>query len=64
MRLIEFRNSHQSFDGSFRIDKASGSGLILTWENADHISRLSINLDKREAYIEYSENGNMKIYKI
>lgn len=63
-RLIEFRNSHQSFDGSFRVDKASGSELTLTWENAAHISRLSINLDRREAYIEYSDNGDMKIYNI
>lgn len=64
LRLIEFRNSHQSFDGTFAVEKASGGELILKRENGVHMSRLTVSFDKREAYVEYSDNGRINKYVI
>jgi len=57
IRLIRFRNSHKSFDGSFTVKKASDAELVLMWENSGHMSRLSVDIEKRQARIEYSDNG-------
>ena len=57
IRLIRFRNSHKSFDGSFTVKKASNEELVLMWENSEHMSRLSVDIEKRQAHIEYSDDG-------
>jgi len=59
IRLIRFRNDHPSFNGSFAVEKSSGGGLALSWNNQGHFSRLVVDLEKREAYIEYSDNGGI-----
>ncbi len=59
IRLIRFRNDHPSFSGSFAVEKSSGGGLVLSWNDQGHFSRLVVDLEKREAYIEYSDNGGI-----
>lgn len=64
LRLIKFRNEHQSFDGSFEVEKTSGSELVLKWTNNTHWSRLTIDSAKQTAYIEYSDDNDVKRYVI
>ena len=63
-RLIRFRNTHSSFDGVFALEKASGSGLVMRWANADSMSRLAIDLEQHEGYIEYSDTIGTGRYRI
>ncbi len=58
-RLMRFRNEHPSFGGTFTLEKAEGSELVMKWENGDQSSVLSINLSKPDAYVEYSEGENI-----
>lgn len=64
LRLIKFRNEHQSFDGLFEVEKASGGELVLKWTNNAYWSRLEIDSANRQAFIEYSDGGDIKRYVI
>ncbi|MBN2878428.1 MAG: sucrose phosphorylase [Clostridia bacterium] len=64
IRLINFRNNNESFDGEFSVVEASEKVLILKWSNNGHISTLNVDKDKNEAFIEYSIDDKIDKYYI
>ena len=57
IRLIRFRNEHQSFEGTFSTESAGAHDLRLGWVNGDVASELTIDLEKKTAAITSYENG-------
>ncbi|MEX1377269.1 MAG: sucrose phosphorylase [Eubacteriales bacterium] len=64
IKLINFRNEHPSFDGEFSVDEVLDSGIVMSWKKNDDFSKLTIDMDKGELLIEYSENGEIKNYYV
>lgn len=64
IKLINFRNDHPSFDGTFKVEQVSGKEITLSWHNFADISRLTVNMDNKAAFIEYSDSGNIQRYWI
>lgn len=59
IKLIQFRNSHESFHGTFSVEAADEHQLSLRWDNGLHMSRLFVDYEKTEAYIEYTHSGSL-----
>ncbi len=58
MKMIEFRNTHPSFQGHFRIADCGDGHLHLRWEKAEHWAELDMDLSAMEMNIKYSDQEN------
>ena len=61
VKLIDFRNQHPAFDGSFKVLDSGNQNILLRWEQAEHFCELSIDLTTYASHIRYSDkNGQEK----
>jgi len=65
LKLIEFRDTHEAFNGDFSVSDTDGNHLQLVWQKDDQICQLNMNLTNYESIIEYTtENGDWVTYRV
>ncbi len=57
-KLMQFRNSHASFDGGFELQVSESHILNMKWVNGQNSSELIVDLKKMELSISYSTVDN------
>lgn len=62
LKLMEFRNEHSAFDGSFELLPCGENQLVILRQNKDSWVKLSADFEKKEFEITYSEDGGEKIF--
>lgn len=63
IRLIQFRNSHEAFQGSFQVEETDPHLLKLVRRKNKQFVVLTVDLESRQCEIEYSEKyGSVKKY--
>jgi sucrose phosphorylase len=63
MRLIEFRNGYEAFNGVFQVVASKDHLLQLSWQKDARECFLTVDLDKSRAAIEYkNSNGDLVQY--
>lgn len=55
LRLIQLRNSHPAFNGTFKMNKCSDHEVSLTWTNQDKYATLHVDLMNHTSLILYSD---------
>jgi len=60
LQLMEFRNSHPAFDGTFELKESSGHELWIVRTSHEHRVELRADFLLKKINIYYSENGSMK----
>lgn len=63
-RLIQFRNSHNAFNGSFNARKNGRNSVNFSWENESANCSLQIDLATYQGEITYTENGKRENFTI
>lgn len=61
IRLIQLRNDHPAFSGTFDMESSSDVELILAWHKGDLFARLVVWFDPISAEIIYNEPDNNKV---
>ena len=65
LKLIDFRNYYEAFDGKFTVHNTEDDQIKLSWQKDDKICTLNVNLENYKSIIEYIDKyGNLKIYDI
>jgi sucrose 6(F)-phosphate phosphorylase len=65
LRLIRFRNEFPAFNGKFRVLDSTDSEIVLAWQQADKMCRLTVDLDTYQAVIAYADGtGEMAEYRV
>ncbi len=63
MKLIQFRNEYDAFNGAFQVDKTKDSLLQLSWQKDTQQCILTVDLNKGKAIIKYQgDNGDSVEY--
>lgn len=58
LKLIAFRDTHPSFDGSFSVQKQKEHEIELKWVRDENYSLLTVNLETHESSVSFNdENG-------
>ena len=57
LRLIQLRNSHPAFNGSFTVNPSSDQEISLTWENQGKKAALVVDLTKNRSVITFTDVG-------
>ena len=57
LALIRFRNAHPAFSGEFEIEPSSDQALTLKWTNGNEWARLSADLSRPAATLEFTAKG-------
>jgi sucrose phosphorylase len=60
IKLMEFRNSHPAFNGSFVMKECGENELIIDRILGEHKAELVANFVTKKVTITYTENGNLK----
>jgi sucrose phosphorylase len=60
LELIQFRNSHSAFNGSFRLNHCADHEISLCWEDNHNEARLYINLKTNKFKIVYTDVDSYK----
>ena len=58
MRLIEFRNNYPAFQGAFQVEDCDHDHVKMFWEKDEFKTRLTVNLIKGDAFIEFSDEAS------
>ena len=65
LKLIDFRNDYEAFNGEFIVESSKDTEIILTWKKDNKYCTLKVNLETSKSIIEYiNENNEKAIYKI
>jgi sucrose 6(F)-phosphate phosphorylase len=56
IKLIQFRNSHQAFNGDFSLNSCSDHEISLGWNDKNHYARLHIDLQTNDLEIKYKDS--------
>jgi sucrose phosphorylase len=57
IELIRFRNAHPAFGGQCRFESSASHLLEITWERDRHSAKLTVDLSKAQAAVEFSESS-------
>ncbi len=60
LKLMEFRNTHPAFGGSFELEECGDSELYIVRSCGEHRAELFVDFAKKLMRISYSENGSRK----
>ena len=60
LKLMEFRNTHPAFDGSFELVKSGENELHIVRENGEHKASLRANFKDKTFVIEYTNEGSVE----
>lgn len=58
LRMIQLRNTHPAFNGSFTVNNCSDHELSLTWTNQDKNATLRVDLMNNSSVITYSDGSS------
>jgi len=61
IKLIQFRNTHPAFNGSFSLNGCSDHELSMSWDNMDEYARLHVDLQANRFEIKYTDGTFEKI---
>lgn len=64
IKLMEFRNAHPAFDGSFELLECSDSMLRAHWTNGEEYARLTADFLNRSFTIQYSGPSGMEVLAV
>jgi sucrose 6(F)-phosphate phosphorylase len=59
--LINFRNTHDAFNGIFNVGSCDDQSIILSWKKGELFTRLVVDLHSLSATVSYNEPGNEEI---
>jgi hypothetical protein len=63
MKLIQFRNEYDAFNGTFQVDKTKDSLIQLSWQKDTKQCILTVDLNKSKATIQHQDdNGDLVEY--
>ena len=62
IRLMEFRNTHKAFDGTFELVTSGENELHIVRACGEERAELFADFDKKKFTITYSENGSVKTF--
>ena len=62
--LMRLRNSLTAFDGEFSIPKCPRGELVLRWDDHADYAELRVDLETRQATIDYSEAGESQQFEL
>ena len=54
MDLMRLRNSHPAFTGNSQVETPNAQRLSISWNNAEHWAKLTVNLNQMSAVVTYS----------
>jgi sucrose phosphorylase len=60
INMIQFRNTHPAFNGTFKINQCSDQEISVTWINRDKYATLQVNLTNNTSKISYTDNNSDK----
>jgi sucrose phosphorylase len=64
VELIEFRNTHPAFNGTFKMGKSNDDEIMLIWKIQDLFAKLHVNFKNMSAEISYLDPNSRKIQNI
>lgn len=65
MKLIEFRNEHEAFDGVFTVNETEDHAISLAWKHSKSEAILDVDLATGKSVIQYTTpEGNWKQYLV
>jgi sucrose phosphorylase len=65
LKLIDFRNNYDAFNGDFIVEDCIDSAMKLTWNKDNKYCTLNVDLTTSKSTIKYvDDNGNVAIYNI
>jgi sucrose phosphorylase len=60
IHMIQFRNTHPAFNGTFKINQCSDLEISITWTNRKKYATLQVNLTNNTSKISYTDNNSDK----
>lgn len=60
LALMEFRNTHQAFDGAFSMEDCEENALVIRWKNQKEEAILEADFESKKFRIRYTQEGVMK----
>ena len=57
LRMMEFRNAHPAFDGTFELETSDDDKLVIVRRNGDAWAKLSADFKAKKFEITYTEDG-------
>ena len=66
LKLMEFRNTHPAFNGSFSIEPSPENTVVLKWNNGTHQATAIVDLQDYNTEIRYSDpiSGGLTTYRV
>ncbi|PLW76324.1 sucrose phosphorylase [Cohaesibacter celericrescens] len=64
INLIQFRNRHPAFNGTFKLDQPTSASLILEWRNGTQWAQLSVDFAVMAAKIRHSTQDAEQTFKV
>ncbi len=65
LKLINFRNTHNSFNGNFNVEKQNKNEILLKWDYKNTYSILKANLTTHQSIIDFiDEKGKKRTYEV
>lgn len=60
LRMIQFRNTHPAFNGTFKINRSNDHEVSLSWTNQDQYATLHVDLMNHSSTIQFSDVASGK----
>ena len=62
LRMMEFRNAHPAFDGTFELENSDDDKLVIVRRNGDAWAKLSADFKVKKFTITYTEDGEVHTF--
>ena len=62
LRMMEFRNAHPAFDGTFELETSDDDKLVIVRRNGDAWAKLSADFKAKKFEITYTEDGEVRAF--
>lgn len=62
LRMMEFRNAHPAFDGTFELETCDDDKLVIVRRNGDAWAKLSTDFKAKKFEITYTEDGEVHTF--
>ena len=60
--MMEFRNAHPGFDGTFELETCDDDKLVIVRRNGDAWAKLSADFKVKKFTITYTEDGEVRAF--
>ena len=62
LRMMEFRNTHPAFDGTFEMEACGDDRLVIVRKSGDEWAKLSADFKAKKFEITYTEDGEVQTF--